>query len=58
MDMLLTAVRIFVCRRDAESITASIAARAQKRIGNMSCFVPFSLGVQERGVCNLGTTIF
>jgi chromosome condensin MukBEF MukE localization factor len=34
--------RIFVCRRDAALITASIAARAQKLVGNMSCFVRLS----------------
>ena len=37
--------RVFLCRRDVESITASIAARAQKLIGNMSCFVPLFLQV-------------
>ena len=42
MDMLLTESRIFLCRRDTESITASLAARAQKLTRNMSCFVPLS----------------
>jgi hypothetical protein len=67
MDMLLTESRTFVCRWDTESIPASFAARAQKLAGNMSCFVPLSLfspqvpgwhSLQQRGVCNLETTIF
>ena len=54
--------RIFVCRRYTESITAGLAARAQRLIGNISCFVPLSLrsqawhSLQQRGVCNLETT--
>ena len=42
MDMLFAESRIFLRRRDTESITAILAARAQKPIGNMSCFVPLS----------------
>ena len=59
MDMLLTESRIFLCRRDTESIIASLTARAQKLTGNMSCFVPRSPhSLQQRGVCNLETRIF
>src|SRR5690242_4996652 len=50
--MLLAEVRIFVCRRDTESITPGLVARAQKLIGNMSCFVPLS---PFRAVPGLGT---
>ena len=39
--MLLTESRIFLCRRDTESITASLAARAQKLTGNISALFFF-----------------
>jgi MFS family permease len=34
--------RIFLCRRDTESITASLVSRAPKLRRNMSCFAPLS----------------
>jgi hypothetical protein len=64
MDVVLTESRIFMRRRDTDSITASLAARARKLAGNMSRFVPLSPQApdwhppQQRGVCNLETTIF
>jgi hypothetical protein len=52
MDILLES-GIFLCRRDTESISAGLAARAQKLIGNMSCFVPLSPQVPGLGTrCN------
>jgi hypothetical protein len=42
MDTLLTEVPHFPVPTDTESITVSLAARAQNLKGSMSCFVPFS----------------
>ena len=42
MDTLLAESCIFLCRRDTESITVSLAAPAQKLARNMICFVPLS----------------
>jgi len=44
MDTLLTEVRIFLCRRDTQSITPGLAARAQNLMGNMSCLFRFRTG--------------
>jgi hypothetical protein len=57
MDKLLTKVPHFRMLRDTELITAGLAERAQKVIGNMSSFVP-SLFRTSHGVgirCNKGS---
>jgi hypothetical protein len=65
MDKLLTKVPHFRMLRDTELITAGLAERAQKVIGNMSSsFLRFFAQVTglafaaTKGLCNLETTIF
>jgi len=64
MDTLLAESCIFLCRRDTESITVSLAAPAQKLARNMICFVPLSPRVPglafaaTKRCCNLEATTF